>query len=226
MIKNKKAFTLAEVLITLGIIGVVAAVTIPTLMQNSQDNQFKAKMKKEYSVLSEVYQLLKTENGGNFADALQSCSGEGDNACIKNVFKSKFVSVKDCDINNVTSKCFPAQADIKYLNGTSAASWYINDDQQAALITNDGATLAFWLDSPTCQSNYSSNHNDRCGWVAVDVNGLKSPNTWGKDIYLFFIFSDAIRPSTIEINSISFTDDCGTGTNYGYTCASKYLLGK
>ena len=50
-LKNEKAFTLAEVLITLGIIGIVAEMTIPILMQNVQDAQFKAAMKKTFQYL-------------------------------------------------------------------------------------------------------------------------------------------------------------------------------
>lgn len=60
MYKNQKnsrtncAFTLAEVLITLGIIGAVAALTMPTLMQNKNNNEIQAKVKKIYSTLTNV----------------------------------------------------------------------------------------------------------------------------------------------------------------------------
>lgn len=44
----KKAFTLAEVLITLGIIGVVAAMTIPVLLVNTTSQKYRSKLKKNY----------------------------------------------------------------------------------------------------------------------------------------------------------------------------------
>ena len=50
--KNKKAFTLAEVLITLTIIGVIAAITIPNLMQKYTKHQYVVGLKKAYSELS------------------------------------------------------------------------------------------------------------------------------------------------------------------------------
>lgn len=50
--KMKLAFTLAEVLITLGIIGVVATITIPTLITNIQDKQFRVKFKESISIIS------------------------------------------------------------------------------------------------------------------------------------------------------------------------------
>lgn len=48
----KKAFTLSEVLITLGIIGVVAALTVPSLITKHQKMVFATKAKQTYSILS------------------------------------------------------------------------------------------------------------------------------------------------------------------------------
>ena len=62
ILKNK-AFTLAEVLITLGIIGVVAAMTIPTLMTKYQKHVALTRLKKTYSQLNQVFKLLNEEQG-------------------------------------------------------------------------------------------------------------------------------------------------------------------
>ena len=61
-LKKKAAFTLAEVLITLGIIGIVAAMTIPTLSQKIGDMQNKAIWKKKFSEISQVYTAVKLDN--------------------------------------------------------------------------------------------------------------------------------------------------------------------
>ena len=60
---KKSAFTLAEVLITLGIIGVVAAITLPSLIQRNVEKQRVAQLKKAYSELSQAYNLAIAENG-------------------------------------------------------------------------------------------------------------------------------------------------------------------
>ena len=60
---KKRAFTLAEVLITLGIIGVVAALVMPTLIANYQKKVTVAKLKKEYSDLNNVLHLSNAQNG-------------------------------------------------------------------------------------------------------------------------------------------------------------------
>lgn len=56
----KKAFTLAEVLVTLGIIGVVAAMTMPTLINNTGNEKYVAKLKKVQSLLGQAMQLKNT----------------------------------------------------------------------------------------------------------------------------------------------------------------------
>lgn len=48
---KKRAFTMAEVLITLGIIGIVAAMTLPTVINNIQDKQFRTMFKKQFSII-------------------------------------------------------------------------------------------------------------------------------------------------------------------------------
>ena len=58
-----KAFTLAEVLITLMIIGIVAALTIPSVISNYQQQEFKTGLKKAVSVLNEAIQMNITQEG-------------------------------------------------------------------------------------------------------------------------------------------------------------------
>ena len=59
----KKGFTLAEVLITLGIIGVVAALTLPTLIQTNKNKEIETKLKKIYSIMNQAILMAETTNG-------------------------------------------------------------------------------------------------------------------------------------------------------------------
>lgn len=59
----QKGFTLAEVLITLGIIGIVAAMTLPTLIHNYKKQEVESKLKKFYSVMSQAVKMSEVENG-------------------------------------------------------------------------------------------------------------------------------------------------------------------
>ena len=61
--RGGKAFTLAEVLITLGVIGVVAAMTMPTLIQNHRKQEVVTKLKKIYSMVNQAIKLSEVEYG-------------------------------------------------------------------------------------------------------------------------------------------------------------------
>lgn len=177
------------------------------------------------------------ENDIDFKNAISMCQSNtpAGHACLKNVFKEKLNTLKDCDINNGVnlSKCFVCQADAKQLNGkpVKSSAGYFNNNKTSGLVLNDGASAAFWLDTIDCNSSLHP-HKQRCGWIVMDANGPNGKsNTWGKDLYLFFIFTNQIMPadakstddSCTEDNESCYQNDCGTGTNYGLTCASKYL---
>lgn len=217
------AFTLAEVLITLGIIGVVASITIPTLMQNIQDNELQTKMKKEYSILSQAEEQLSTDAGGKFADAVSGCC-DGCQDCFRDVLKKKLSYIKECNRANGAA-LYPCLASdtVKMLNGGSTSGFYTYTAYWggSGLVLKDGASLATYFgSSSTCTTS------NACAWIILDVNGVQKPNTWGRDIYVFYMYSDTVRPSIAgKTNGFVSSDDCNTGLNYGLTCSSKYLTG-
>lgn len=70
----KKGFTLAEILITLGIIGVVAAITIPTLIANTRSQQYRIKFKKAVSTLSQAAKMSNAQYDFDYAGIDAKCS--------------------------------------------------------------------------------------------------------------------------------------------------------
>lgn len=78
----KKAFTLAEVLITLGIIGVVAAMTLPAIVHNYKKQEVEAKVKKFYTTMAQAVKLSEIDNGPAFywSKSPRIDDGEGGNA--------------------------------------------------------------------------------------------------------------------------------------------------
>lgn len=221
MPQRYRAFTLAEVLIVLGIIGIVAEMTIPTLMKSTQNAEYKAGLKKAYSVLSQMQLMLASDSSGVFSDALSGC-GDSDHTCFKNVLKTKLRYIKECDGGANLGVCFPNG--LKYLNGTAENDEWGANATAAGLVLADGMSFLIYAESSSCAvATGVSAPTKRCGWVTVDVNGLKKPNQWGKDIYHFWISPDSIVPASTVTHSIA--DDCNVGTNQGHLCASKYIMG-
>lgn len=210
------AFTLAEVIIVMGIIGILAEITIPMLVANIQQQVQITKLQKTYSVLSQAYNMIQADAGGQFVNSLSN-----DTYTLQNVFKDKLSYTKSCDSTNL-SDCFPTYSMSKFLNMTASNNWYFAG-LTGALTLSDGTSLGFHLDSYLCKTIRGSGSYSSCGYIMLDENGTRPPNTWGKDIYLFFIFSDKIYSSTVDNVGVVSSDDCNAGSNYGFTCASKFL---
>ena len=82
---SKAGFTLAETLITLGIIGVVAAMTIPTLINNTRSQQYRSQFKKTISTLSQAARLSQSQYGFDYAGINQPCGQDGSSEHPDNV---------------------------------------------------------------------------------------------------------------------------------------------
>ncbi len=109
--KSRKGFTLAEVLITLGIIGVVAAMTIPTLISNYKDNVLKNQFKRSYAMLSQA--LLSAQSQFGY---LPRCYYKNDSGNITEIsdckqlteyFLSSLKITKTCKDHAFKNGCIP-----------------------------------------------------------------------------------------------------------------------
>lgn len=185
--KKRFAFTLAEVLITLGIIGVVASITIPTLMNNIQQAELKTSFKKAYSVASQAWQQVVTENPGTYIaqGGWSSCTGFGSNNDANDgrtdAFKAKMHVVQTC-VNQ--TGCWATTYENNDILGfgtliPSKFSW----------ITNDGMCWACpWY--PFDQST-----------ILIDTNCNKNPNKIGQDIFALLLGADGIIYPAIDDQS-------------------------
>lgn len=177
---KKPAFTLAEVLITLGIIGIVAAMTLPSLVGNWKDKQFKTAYKKAYSDLSQVLQegILEQKIIRTTKFSTQATTMEFD------LIKSKFKIIVDCPIPTDISKCWK-QGDT--VCGGSCSSGNPSDgiDLNSGFPSSGGSSC-FVDASGRNWCSYSNSENI----FLVDTNGFSQPNRFGKDRWVF-TFADA-----------------------------------
>lgn len=184
-------FTLAEVLITLGIIGIVAAMTIPTMIANTQRQDFAALFQKNYSNIQNMLKMYITEqgvdnlgsttlyNGSSFADV--SVQNELDNT-IQKYFKV----LKTCRRDTNDSSCALIE---KFIGGSGSTTFATGSDYYA-FITNDGIENFLML-GPSCSPDFSKTGKIKanCGILAYDVNGTKGPNIYGKDFFVGFLIN-------------------------------------
>lgn len=222
-----KGFTLAEVLITLGVIGVVATITMPTLIQKHREQVTVNKLLKAYSTVSNAYQMAVQENGDInywFTDG----AGTGDNGEFSynnstydnmNIFYNnlsrylKTISVKEASTDNHT--------DIYSLDGTKVTHSIINTGE--IKLADGTSVIGGYFSKTACDSNIA------CGDFAIDINSLQTPpNTIGKDIFYFNVFPNKIIPMGIYTRNnhdaycnISINDNWN-----GYSCTNWIVQNK
>lgn len=188
--KQLIAFTLAEVLITLGIIGIVAAYTIPTLMHSYDKSQYVVGLKKVYSLTNIVLKQMAADNGctenlectGLFATGTTHQS-------LGDEFVKYFKVAKNCGVA-AGQGCWSAITKVDYVNGDRHSPKY-DSYPQYKFVTTDGMSFLIGNNSDNCQTNLSKgilgNMSKVCGYLQVDVNGLKGPNTFGRDTFALWI---------------------------------------
>lgn len=215
---NKIAFTLAEILIVLGIIGIVAQITIPTLIANVQETSWKTAAKVAYSKTSQAIEQMKQDEGGSLSYYTTTTLS------FKPVFMKYFKIIKDC--NNST--CLPPYTT---LNGNLADGAFIDDGE---FITADGMFYGI-NNCYRAGVNYDEttlNTSDGCGpniSITVDVNGLnKKPNSYGKDIFMFELVNDNLLPMGSPNTEFSASRYCNKSINsvfQGFGCMINVMQG-
>ncbi len=184
----KKAFTLAEVLITLGIIGVVAAMTIPNLISSYQKRQTVVRLKKAYSVVQQAIRLSQDDNGG-----VESWDTTLKGSAFFNMYLANYVKV----MNEYTSAELKTLAPRTLLNGATYTGTTYNSNTASHFTLLDGSMVSMNLNSA----------GESGLWVAIDINGLAKPNRVGRDTFLFFVSSEyGLRP----------LGDMGTPASWSY----------
>lgn len=212
--KVRLGFTLAEVLITLGIIGIVAAMTIPTLMQKYYEKQTVAHLKETYSILTQAIKTCGEEDGYPDEWGLTGRNPKSTEIAAEKLLPYLKVSV-DCGTfiaeKNENFSCFSDE--ISYLNNTKGLSGKSPSRHYITLL--NGTSVAF-------ESGDIS--NDVYLYFLVDTNGKSKPNAWGKDVFEFvYKPSLGLIPSGHPTLDNSYKLTCHSPKDMGYGCAY-YIL--
>ncbi len=163
----KRGFTLAEVLITLGIIGVVAAMTIPTLVQNYKKKQASVKLKRFYSMMLQAIQLSEVDNGSALYWDKESIARN-----------------EDGEIDNTEQKARVERFYTKYLAS------YLKSVKITSSQFHENRLRFYFQDGSVTDIN-----NGDCIHFIYDINGDSSPNVPGRDQFGFLLCNSQYNSS-------------------------------
>lgn len=187
---HKKGFTLAEVLITLSIIGVVAALTVPTLVKNYEDTANAVKAKKVYSEIANAWKLYINDNGGS---AQGTFANRND---LKNQFFKKYFNyVSDTESTRTFQTLQTSEGSTEAVDTTNTYT---------GIYRSDGVYIGIQVAHGECDLTGNS-----CAEIKFDVNGDKAPNRIGYDIFFVFLMAE---------NALSYHPSYGTNESANQIC--------
>lgn len=185
--KKKKAFTLAEVLITLGIIGIVAAMTLPTIIQKQNEKATVARLKKAYTIASQGFMSAVNDNGTIDQWNLVAMGSDVGAENFLNKLVPYFKFTKVCGSKQ---GCL---ADIVYKDISGKNSSYGDKSNiygKARL--SDGTFFYVQVVNPDCSSNIYEGKAGICGGLYIDINGTGNPNQYGVDLFVFHVAKNGV----------------------------------
>lgn len=217
---TKHGFTLAEVLVTLGIIGVVSAMTLPTLVKNHQRTVFTTQLHKVVNEISQaVERVISDSNAVNIKES--NIRKTGFDGFMRNYFKTTKIctgaSTKDCfaeSYTNLNGENIRIRSFI--VSGCDANSENCATTRGTAMITAGGASIYMVFDGSGGNSLY----------IVTDINGKQEPNILGRDLFDFVIDGNGtISVGNIDDAVSNFTTNCTAATDitvYG-ACIAKIM---
>ena len=216
-LKRKAAFTLAEVLITLGIIGIVAALTLPSLIQSYKERVTVTKVQKAYSILNQAFKRISEEYGEpqNWPDVQNGAPNCNSCALAHKNLYSKYIIGKNHNGARVNTN-----DPIKTLNG-GIFTW---NRYNPSITTSDGIVYQF-SHFRNCGGYLLTTGNlSACGMggeVSIDINGYdKGPNQLGKDVFAFVTAQNGVYPAGLPGSYTA--GDCKL-SGRGFSC-TEYIL--
>lgn len=226
---KNQAFTLAEVLITLGIIGVVAAMTLPTVVNKYKEKETVTKLKKFYSILSQSY-LSATQQYGSPSewgiagrDAGSSDEDEESyNAVNSILIRDRLFEnvnrIENCDNAKDQSSCGMA-AKYYFLGGTVDTGVMGSTALTSSTLMIDGSAVMIIANSPG--SRGSGALRETYAIIYIDINGPNAPNTYGKDTFPFYLTNQNIMPAGSQYETVWTFDACPYN---GFGCTAWVIM--
>lgn len=193
----KFGFTLAEVLITLGIIGIVAALTMPGLITKCKEMQYRVTYKKVYSSLNQAMKYAQEDDGIDLTLSAKRIDGVMRTNNIGEIFKyiSRYYKATTTCFDNNADKCWVCEKGEAGYIPNGAPDWLGCNKRSYSFVDANG--VAYYL--------YSNSEFP----ILIDVNGNRKPNQLGRDRFVMK-FGDSLEPNKDypdTVNAVLFWND-------------------
>lgn len=171
---TKKAFTLAEVMITMAVVGIVAAMTIPTLMNNYQRQTYATSLHKVYNEVTQAVQQAMTDKN---ADTVTE-AGLTSTSALNNWVRNYFDVAMDC--SGDSTKCLAPNAEYTKMN------------KDTNFMDSRTGQNYFGLASGAVIRPLYSKEGSKVFNIFIDTNGKKGPNILGRDSFFIGIYENGL----------------------------------
>lgn len=173
---KKTGFTLAEILITLAIVGIVAALAIPSLVT-------KASRQAMVSKLSSIVTDLENAFGNMITDKDADGLFDDDVFTIDNMRKHLTITQTGETPSDVG---YTSNSPFFKLDGTAAGdSFTTNGKNYDCIVLKNNAIITYDVNTDTCSGADICATESGGKDIIIDVNGLEGPNRWGRDVFCF-----------------------------------------
>lgn len=209
---RNKGFSLSEVIMALAIVGIIAALTVPSLVQNTSKEEYYQRFKSAYTLLDTATEAINAECNGNIKNCLSNPNAANDDATsraeVLALYRNKLKVSKFCGTG---TGCF-ADVTYKKLEGGN----YRNLDNVIyidSMILSNGISLGVDWDYDVSPGQMIE--------ISIDLNGINSPNQNGIDTF-YFIYNS----NTAELEprgGINFPNNCSKTSNEGIGCAGRII---
>ena len=192
----KKASVIIEGILVFFVVLCCFFIALPFMFNTTQKEHNIVKWAQKYSNIEYTYKILKVQ------------TEETDKKFMSSNFQNKlneFIREKNS---------IKGEYKQKFLHSNKNIEIYVFDK---FFETENGTIIGFKWINPNCKNK------EICATMSVDINGLKKPNTWGKDVYGVNFLIDKVEPAGYGFNMQRLRQDCTKGS--GVYCSAYYLIG-
>ena len=229
--KNSKTngFTIAETLITLGIIGIIVSMTLPAIINSSKNKELEVLLNKNYSLLQQTLLRIYMEEG--IAIVAENYTRED----IKRLFINNIKGLRNCqgcgavneDNDNNTGTIYTISG-YRTLNNKKVNANYLDD---AILQFDDGRRL--FIERPNQNADLPDGYGGGKDqfFISIDINGFQNrPNRWGADLFTFMVMPDGkllpMGSKETKFSEDTYCSAASTSKYNGIGCTYKALTEK